>query len=310
MADDKQKKNFQTDFSFSFAGIADKVTNAIGSFGDEAETSYFESVLEGETSAKIKVEGSFGRLHVHPGDDTRLLAKVETRHIGKMRFDAVSGDNGASKTVTIENEVLKSGLRGIIGGIRQRDLYIDVALSAAIPLNVKVNGGVGEGIIDMRGLSLNEFKLSGGVGTVTVYLPDGDFRTAISGGVGPSYIHLPAVTANPVKVEAGVGPMAITIAENADLTLDVQCGVGPLTVNLPEGTPVMIEWEGGLGPLNKPSGLVQKNRNIWHTEGYDLAGKSVYLKLEGGVGPTRISYVTPDGEPLPGEKGKRDTFDV
>jgi hypothetical protein len=311
MADEKKKKNYETDFSFSFAGIADKITDTLGSMGDEPETAYFENARENETSAQIKLSGSFGKFHVHSVDDPRLLVKAETRHIGKMRFNVESKDNGAHKVVTVENEVMKGGLRGVFGGFGKRaDLYIDVALTPSLPLNVRVDGGLGEALIDLRDLNLSEFKFDGGVGTATVYLPDGDYKATIEGGVGPAFVHLPAVTANKVKVEGGVGPMTVNVAEDADLTLDVEGGVGPITINVPAGSPLMIEWESGLGPLNKPSGLVQKNKNLWHTEGYDLAGKSVYLKLEGGVGPARVNFVTPDGEPVSNGKNKRDTFDV
>jgi hypothetical protein len=310
MGDDKKKK-YETDFSFSFGGLAEKVTGAFGSLGEEPKTAYFESALEGEKTAKVKVEGSLGKLHVHPTDDSRLLVKVETRHVGEMVFSANAEDNGAHKSVVVENQPIKSGLRAVIGGIGKRDLFIDVALTPSIPLNVQVNGGLGEALIDLRGLNLSEVKLHGGVGTATVYLPDGDYSAKIDGGVGPSYLYLPAVTANKVQIDGGVGPMTITVAEDADLTLNVACGVGPMTINLPIGTPLMVEWEGGIGPFTKPAGLVQKNKNVYHTEGYDLAGKSVYLKLEGGVGPARVNFVTPDGEPLAGgEKAKRDIFDV
>lgn len=304
MTEEKQKnKNYKTEFSFSFNDIADRVTNMLGSIGEEPETAFFSEKLGDEKSARIDVHGGIGKLHIHAGEDASLLAKAESRHVGKMLFSAVS--DGMVKTVKIENQVMKGGLRGVVGGFGKKDLFLDVAVAPSLPLDVHVDNGVGEALIDLRGLHLSEFKLDGGVGPATIYLPEGDFKTKVDGGVGPCTIHLPATTGNKVRLEGGVGPMHVNVAENADLTLDLEGGVGPINVNIPAGSPLMLEYESGLGPLNRPSGLVQKSKNVWHTEGYDLAERSVYLKLEGGIGPVRISFVTPDGEPIPGEKAKR-----
>ncbi|MBK8138884.1 MAG: hypothetical protein IPK52_24230 [Chloroflexi bacterium] len=305
MTDEKQKnQNYKTEFSFSFNNLAERVSTMLGSIGEEPEMASFSEKVGDETSAKIDINGGIGKLHLHPGENPALLAQVETRHVGKMLFSAISDGTG-SKTVKIENQVMKGGVRGIVGGFGKKDLFIDIALAPGLPLNVDVDSGVGESLLDLRGLHVADFKLEGGVGPSTVYLPDGDYKISIEGGVGPCHIHLPASSGNKARVEGGVGPMNLTVAENADATLEVEGGVGPANINVPAGSPLMIEFESGLGPLNRPAGLVQKSQNVWHTEGYDLAERSVYVKVKGGIGPVRVTFVTPDGEPLPGEKSKR-----
>lgn len=316
MTDQKEKnKNYKTEFSFSFNKLAETVGGALnstfGSIGEEPETSYFEEAIGGAQNATVSIGGGVGKLHVHTGDDPALLAKVETLHIGKMHFSAESDGKGDSKTVKIENQVIKGGLKGFLGGFgKQRDLYMDVALADSLPLNLKISNSVGEALIDLRGLTISEFRLDTGVGPSTTYLPDGDYKVSIDGGLGPAFINLPATTGNKVKIDGGVGPVVVNLAENADLTIDADAGVGPFTINVPVGTPLMIEYESGLGPLSKPSGLVQKSKNIWHTEGYDLADRSVYIKLEGGVGPARIKFVTDPEEAVSDEKAKRDQADL
>lgn len=305
MSDEKPKnKHYETEFSFSFSALGDKLQNALGSLSEEPETAYFEEKLGEETEARVSVGSGVGKLHIHAGDDASLLAKVETRHVGKMHFSAEP--DGKGKKLKIENQVIKSGIRGMIGSIGKRDLFMDVALSASLPLDVRIDNGVGEALLDLRGLTVSNFKLEGGVGPAIVYLPEGDYKTSIEGGVGPVTLNLPQATGHKVSVDGGVGPMSINLADYSDITLDVDGGMGPVNINVPAGTPLMIEYESGIGPFSKPAELVQKQKNVWQTEGYDLAERSVYLKLEGGVGPCRVTFV--DGDPAANEeKSKRKT---
>ena len=101
--------------------------------GDEPETTYFENPRAGETSAQIKLSGSLGKFHVHSNDDPRLLVKSETRHIGQMRFNVESKDNGARKVVTVENEVMKGGRRGVFGGLGKRAICISMSSPSVAP---------------------------------------------------------------------------------------------------------------------------------------------------------------------------------
>lgn len=291
-----KKKNVETEFSFDFSGLANKIGEVVGTIGEEPETSYFDEKIGEATVAKVEINGGMGKLHVHPVEDESLLAQVETKHIGKMNYVVSQSGNGAGKTVKIENQVMRGGFRGIIGGMGKKDLYIDAALTAAIPLELKVETGVGEALVDARDLSLISAHVDGGVGPATVYLPEGDYKAKVEAGVGPLTVNVPAHLKSTLRIEGGVGPVTVNVPAGANLTLDVEAGVGPMTIRLAEGTPFMVDYDGGLGPFHRPNGLVQKSKKVWQTEGYDLAAESVFVKLEGGVGPSKIVFVDHEAE--------------
>ncbi|MBK9125437.1 MAG: hypothetical protein IPM16_20260 [Chloroflexi bacterium] len=292
---DEKKKNFETEFSFNFSGLADKISEVVGNVGEEPETSYFDEKIGEATVAKVEISGGMGKLHVHPVEDETLLAQVETKHVGKMNYVVSQSGNGAGKNVKIENQVMKGGFRGIIGGMGKKDLYVDAALTTKIPLELKVETGVGEALVDVRDLSLISAFVEGGVGPATVYLPEGDYKAKVEAGVGPLTVNVPAHLKSTLRVEGGVGPCTVNVPAGADLTLDVEAGVGPMVIRLAAGTPFMVDYEGGLGPFHRPEGLVQKSKKVWQTEGYDLASESVFVKLEGGVGPCKILFVEDEG---------------
>ncbi len=292
--DDKQ---YKTEFSFNFDGIADQVGKMFGGMGEEPHESQHQAALENTTSAKIKLGASAGKFTVGALDLPGTLITVDALHVGKLEFVISRRDDETS--IRLEPQTF-SGLRSLISSFgRKNNLNTNVEISPTVPVNLSVEGGTGDVYLDLRGLNLNQFKAEAAFGSVVIHLPDSDtgYKTSVEGGVGPMKVYLPAENPAKIKIEGGVGPLSVIIPEDADLDLSIEGGLGPVSVIVPEGTALQVKKESGLGPFQLPENLRRGSKDdVFFTEGYDLAQRGVRLALEGGVGPTRLRFGTEDGD--------------
>jgi hypothetical protein len=82
----------------------------------------------------------------------------------------------------------------------------DLLLNADFPIMLDIDAGVGEGNLDLRGMTLEGINIDSGVGELTLYLPaDGDFDVDISGGVGEVTVFVASDAPMRITVDGGLG---------------------------------------------------------------------------------------------------------
>jgi hypothetical protein len=82
----------------------------------------------------------------------------------------------------------------------------DLELNRDIPLNLKVDIGVGESTLDLTQLELTRLEIDGGVGQATIKLPvRGRYPVEISGGIGEVTLIVPEGLAARINVDGGLG---------------------------------------------------------------------------------------------------------
>lgn len=290
MSDEKAKndKQYQSEFSFSFSGLADKVGEMLEGVGGEPTDSSYSALRDGVSKARVRLDAGPGLFTVTADADPAELISVDARHMGRLVF-AISDKDG-ERTVRLEPE---GSFRGVFNlGSKRKSLYCNVALNPDVPTDLKMESSVGGANIDLSGMILTAFTMDGGVGPVTVVLPNSadGYKTAIESGIGPVSVRLPAENPGKISVEGGVGPMTVHIPEDANLNLSLEGGIGPVSVYIAPGTALRVKREKGLGPFDLPSELIKVSSDTFQTEGFDLAARSVTLKAEGGLGPVRIKW--------------------
>lgn len=308
----RDPNDYKVEFSFNFDTLAEQVSKVFGGMAEEPHEAHHQAELGDATSAKIKIGAGTGKFTVGALDLPGGLITVDSLHVGKLEFVVSRREDDVN--VRLEPQSLSS-LRGVFTRLGKRsNLYTDVALSPAVPLNLSIETGISDATIDLRELTLSQVKVEGGVGPVVVYLPDSDegYKTSIEGGVGPMKVYLPANNPGKIKIEGGMGPLSVIIPADADLDLSIEGGLGPSSVTVGEGTALQVKKESGLGPYQLPDSLRRGTKdNVYFTEGYDLAQRSVRLFLEGGVGPMRLRFgdEQADAETKAKEKAKRKNDD-
>lgn len=99
---------------------------------------------------------------------------------------------------------------------------------------------VGGGLVDLRGLKIEDCSLKFGVGKATIYLPDHPGNCELSGGVGELTIYLPKTTAVTLEASRGIGSLEVNglvgkagiwqRGKGEPLRLKVTTGVGRIRI--------------------------------------------------------------------------------
>jgi hypothetical protein len=246
----------------------------------EVKQAQFTEPLEGATSAQMDLDLSLGHVVVQAGaPDTDTLIDADLRYIGDVSFNVTDQGNEKFVVLTSENEggqwIDFLGLSLRTAEQDENELRWNIDLSPNIPLDLRLNGGVGVSEIDLSGVQLSRLNYNGGVGETTVSLPgNGSYSVDFNGGVGGT---------------------TVTFAEGATVNASIDGGVGELVLDVPDNGAVRLEGEGGLGNINVvPAGFNQISAEgtdgdrggIWETESYASADDSarITITFNGGVG--------------------------
>ena len=125
----------------------------------------------------------------------------------------------------------------------------DVKLNPAIPLDLKLDMGVGQAVLDLRGLTLNTVDIGAGAGELQMDLSGAWAQSApiiIEGGVGKVTLRLPSAVGVRVVAETGLGRVnANGLSKEGDayvnaayatsamaLTITVKTGVGEVNLTV------------------------------------------------------------------------------
>ena len=125
----------------------------------------------------------------------------------------------------------------------------DVKLNPAIPLDLKLDMGAGQAVLDLRGLTLNTVDIGAGAGELQMDLSGAWAQSApiiIEGGVGKVTLRLPSAVGVRVVAETGLGRVnANGLRKEGDayvnaayatsavaLTITVKTGVGEVNLTV------------------------------------------------------------------------------
>jgi hypothetical protein len=241
--------------------------------GMDAITERFSEPLGTSESAFVSVELSVGPSHIYPLKDSPNLIDAEITHIGEIDFD-VQGET--QKKVSIRQ----------IGGVHidwfdwmdEKDLRWEIGLSPDIPLELEIEGGLGDADFDLRGLSLAGLEVEVDVGDIELTLPA-------------------AESSYDVKVIGDVGDINITIEEGAHGNWEIEGDVGDVVIVIPEDAAVRLDAETDVGNIHVPAQFQKISSSeqefvgesgIWQTSGFSASDRQIVINFNGAVGDLTI----------------------
>ncbi len=242
----------------------------------EIQEKQLQEPLGDTTSAQLDLGLSVGRATVSALTNSNDLLNADLRYVGGVEYSA-SGSQG-QKYVSLTSRSDGAQIFDFLGfsfmGKDNADqLRWNIGLTTAIPLDLRLRGGVGDATIDLTGVQLSNLSYNNGVGDTTITLPaSGDYPFALDGGVG-------SVTVN--------------FAAGTPITATVNGGVGNLTLDLPDNAAVVLTKNGGLGTIHTPSdfqrvsGDVNRidSAGVWQSANYSSSAENlISITYEGGVG--------------------------
>ena len=233
-------------------------------------TERFSEALGQANSARIDLNFSVGPAFIDALVNSKDLFQAEIRHFGEAEF---SSSGTSRKTILLDTTERRLQV-GRLDFFAEPDLRWEIGITPEIPIELVINGSVGEADLDLSKLDLTGLDLSVNVGKVMIYLP------ATSEGYD-------------AKITGSVGETYIEIVEDADIRLDIEGGVGEVTINVPEDAAVRLDASVGVGRIRVPIGFRQISGGdnnlvgedgVWESAGYESADRRIVITFNGGVG--------------------------
>lgn len=294
-------KHYQTEWSFSFAELGDKINEfvkSLGASGEEAaiKTERFSEPLGQTTSASVRLDTPVGETTIKAASSD-LLIDAELTVVGDVQFSVIGE---TEKQVTLgQHKQAADWVRGIFGWIGSvGKLRWDVALSPSVPLALDIHSGVGKAVYDLSQLQLTSLDIHGGTGETELKLPamPTSYHAAVNGGVGEMNVHVAPNADIDLKLRAGTGEINLNIGENAALSAEIKGGIGETNVRLPYGAAVRVEAKIGVGSVNVPGGFTRLSGSnsgiggggVWESPNYQTADRRIDIRYDGGLGELNI----------------------
>jgi hypothetical protein len=196
---------------------------------------------------RVKVEYGVGELHIAPADAPWLY----NVHLAYDRPDKSQGIryDTASRTLMIGG-----GSQGDNIHIGKRndsdDSDLRVGLARGVPLDMQVEFGAGDAVMQLGGLSVRNLTVSTGASDATVRFDTPNpvtldrFKLEV-GAAGFKAIGLGNAHVKMVNVEAGAGDVDLDFSGqwSSDMTVDLTAALGAVHIHVPRG--VVLEQTGG-----------------------------------------------------------------
>lgn len=249
-------------FSGAVTGV-DGIEIANNSLGAELLSEQIAQPLNGASQAKVTIDSSVGALYIKSLSNSDNLIEG-TVYAGKnetIRQQYEQQDGQASYRLDSNLSVNVPFFN-----VNKNQYTWDLALNQDTPLDLTLNLGVGESLLDLANLTISDLRISMGVGQATIDLPSGEYNASIDGGVGQTVVVLPA---------------------EGNLQINVQGGVGEIVIRVPAGMAVKVHVDRGIAGLTVPSGYTQNN-DVYTSPGYADAENSAELYIDQGIGNIAI----------------------
>lgn len=193
------------------------------------------------TEARISLSTGVSELRVRPGAEAGVLVSGTVVPRNGERIVEDFRVAGSTALYTLSSEQPRFGTSFTFG-----DRWTwDLALAESLPIDLRVETGVGRADFDLRGVDLTRLAMNTGVGALTVRLPAaGVYDASIETGVGASTIVVPAGIAAKITTSRGVG--AVTVRGDLQRSGDVYTSPGYGSAN----NRVNLRVSSGVGAVN------------------------------------------------------------
>jgi hypothetical protein len=296
MADNKQ---YKVEWSFDFDKVADRIKDSVeGLVGEvEVKTAHYETPIENTTAASVELYLSVGSHTIQALGESQNIIEADLTYVGEVEY-TVTGE--AIKQIKLAQkgsfnnigESIKNTVGFAVKGTK--DLKWTVGLTKDLPLELKLDGGVGPSVVDLTDINLRGLSTHAGVGEMTLTLPSTTdvYSVTLEGGVGRTFVTILKGAMVNLTIQGGVGGTYVTVQDDAHVNLKIKGGVGETKVETPATAGVSLNGTTGLGNISVPAHLVRvsnedsflSHSGSWETANYTSAENKITIEYEGGIG--------------------------
>jgi predicted membrane protein len=213
-------------------------------------------------SLKAEIQINAGRLNLSAHNQQKIdFESVYTKTTWKPEF--TSNMKVAEGTLSIiQPEEKNTNMKD-----KDRNEWT-VKLPQAVPTNLKLTMGAGEGNVDLQGAQLDRLTMEAGAG---------DFK-----------VNLANTSVQKLNVSAGVGALSLNLSgkRSNDLKANISGGIGELKLILPRSTGVRVQVS-GLGSVDNKG--FKKQGGYYVNEAYGKSDHTVDVDVSAGLGSVELS---------------------
>ena len=164
-------------------------------------------VEDGEVQIKMQV-GSIRIGALPPNSSFLIVGDIELSEFENLRDELqISGDSLYYK---LSSDGQQYHPEWILNQNEDLDKNWDLLLNQDLPLDLRIENGVGKSEIKLSDINLSGLDIRGGVGEITIYMPSkGNLKANIKSGVGKLVVYLPSNLPAQIKIDNGLGNVSI-----------------------------------------------------------------------------------------------------
>lgn len=243
---------------------------------------------------RIKVQYGAGRVDVR-GTDAALLYGMHLRY-DEQRAAPVHRYDEEQRSTVLGLESRGSGLRSSSGG-RTESGELRLVLPKVVPLDLDLEFGGTEAMLELGGLALQSVRLECGATDATLGFttPNRAHMRELDVNVGAASftaLHLANANADQIRVRGGVGAVDLDFSGSwtRDLTVVTRVAIGKTTIRIPDDVGVRIEIQRVAAGFDH-EGLV-KREDAWYSRNWDTATHKLRIRSETVFGAIAVERST------------------
>lgn len=159
-----------------------------------------------------------------------------------------------------------------------------------IPLEMKIEIGVGESELDFSNVTLSSLEISNGAGEVSVEIGQQEIdELEIESGAGEVEISFDGGNIDELEIDLGAGESVLDFTGNwkSDMDANIDCGVGEVTIRLPEDVGVRIKaGSNWLSEVNTKG--LHKKGGAFVNDAYGSSNVTLEFSVDVGVGQLNL----------------------
>ena len=250
--------------------------------------------LHDSVPQRIKVQYGAGRVDVRSTDAPLLygmhLRYDELRAAPLHRYDAEQHSSVLGLESRSANSRVSSGPRTESGELR-------LLLPRTVPLDLDLEFGGAEAMLELGGLSLQSVHMECGATDATLGFtsPNRAHLRELNVDVGAASftaLHLGNANADQIRIRGGMGAVDLDFSGSwqRDLTVLTRVGIGKMTLRVPDEVGVRLEVQRVAAGFDH-EGLVKRD-DAWYSKNWDTASRKLRIRAETVFGALELVQST------------------
>jgi hypothetical protein len=250
--------------------------------------------LRDSAPQRIKVQYGAGRVDVR-GTDAPLLYGMhlrydELRAVPLHRYDAEQRSSVLGLEPRSADSRVSSGPRSESGQLR-------LVLPRAVPLDLDLEFGGTEAMLELGGLSLQSIRLECGATDATIgfTIPNRAHMRELNVDVGAASftaLNLGNANADQIRVRGGMGAIDLDFSGSwqRDLSVLTRVAIGKMTLRVPDDVGVRLEIKRVAAGFDH-EGMVKRD-DAWYSKNWDTATRKLRIRAETVFGDVELRRST------------------